>query len=123
VKEEEGEAERRLLFTGLFSGEGPLHGRDDVVELGEGGLLERDGVWHGDVSTGHSLHRSVQVVEGVAFHDGGGDLGSYSALGIALLESDEAVGLLYRIDDRVSIKGADCSEGVSEEEEGTEGRT
>eukprot|EP00053_Salpingoeca_punica_P008562 m.76658 g.76658 ORF g.76658 m.76658 type:complete len:418 (+) comp14651_c0_seq1:227-1480(+) len=78
---------------------------DDVEGLREAELLDGLGIGGGQVGTGHAQRRGVQVVKGLALADAGKDLGADAALGPAVLDGDEAVGLLDGLDDGLGVHG------------------
>jgi len=99
-----------MLFSFLCSnllGEGALDNTRDHIGVGEGQGLEVLGIGSGDISTSDTDNRGIQVVESLALHDLGADLGSDSVLGPASLNSDQTVGLLDGLDDGVNVQGAD----------------
>mmetsp|Transcript_39308 Transcript_39308/g.76936 ORF Transcript_39308/g.76936 Transcript_39308/m.76936 type:complete len:247 (+) Transcript_39308:111-851(+) len=87
----------------------PPHRSNNVVGLGEGGLLEVSCVGHGDVGTTHALHGSIEVVKGVRLHDRSSNLRPHAVQRPAILDGDAAVGLDDRINDGLSVKGPDAA--------------
>ena len=79
------------------------------VLVGEGHLLELLGVRSGDLSTGDTDGRSVQVVEGV-FGGESNDLGSDTEGGEARLNGHHGTGLLDGVDDGLEVEGLDGTE-------------
>ena len=77
--------------------------------VGEGHLLELLGVRSGDLSTGDTDGRSVQVVEGV-FGGESNDLGGDTEGGEARLNSHHGTGLLDGVDDGLEVEGLDGTE-------------
>ena len=79
------------------------------VLVGEGHLLELLGVRSGDLSTGDTDGRSVQVVEGV-FGGESNDLGGHTEGGEARLNGHHGTGLLDGVDDGLEVEGLDGTE-------------
>mmetsp|Transcript_1363 Transcript_1363/g.3497 ORF Transcript_1363/g.3497 Transcript_1363/m.3497 type:complete len:405 (-) Transcript_1363:77-1291(-) len=90
--------------------EGVADGGDDVLDLREGGLLERGGVGHGDVGAGDAFDGRVEVIEGVGLHDNGADLRPDAALRPAFFDGDDAVRFLGRVDDGLAVEGPEGAE-------------
>lgn len=107
TKKENGCKERLRdgLGTNLLV-EGTLHDASNDLSVGEGIGLEVLGVWGGDISTSNTDNGGIQMVKSLRLHDLGADLRSDSVLRPASLNSDEAVGLLDRLDDGLGIQGA-----------------
>lgn len=81
----------------------------DEVLIGEGHLLELLGVRSGDLSTGDTDGRSVQVVEGV-FGGEGDDFGGDTEGGEARLDGHHGTGLLDGVDDGLEVERLDGTE-------------
>jgi hypothetical protein len=81
----------------------------DEVLVGEGHLLETLGVRGGDLSTGDTDGRSVQVVEGVLGGQGD-DLGGDTERGETGLDGHHGAGLLDGVDDGLEVEGLDGAE-------------
>jgi hypothetical protein len=81
----------------------------DEVLIGEGHLLETLGVRGGDLSTGDTDGRSVQVVEGVLGGQGD-DLGGDTERGETGLDGHHGAGLLDGVDDGLEVEGLDGAE-------------
>lgn len=81
----------------------------DEVLVGEGHLLEAPGVRSGDLSTGDTDGRGVQVVEGVLGGQGN-DLGGDTEGGVAGLDGHHGAGLLDGVDDGLEVEGLDGAE-------------
>jgi hypothetical protein len=79
------------------------------VLVGEGHLLEALGVGGGDLSTGDTDGRSVQVVEGVLGGQGD-DLGGDTERGETGLDGHHCAGLLDGVDDGLEVEGLDGAE-------------
>jgi hypothetical protein len=79
------------------------------VLVGEGHLLEALGVRGGDLSTGDTDGRSVQVVEGVLGGQGD-DLGGDTERGETGLDGHHGAGLLDGVDDGLEVEGLDGAE-------------
>lgn len=77
--------------------------------VGEGHLLEALGVRGGDLSTGDTDGRSVQVVEGVLGSQGD-DLGGDTERGETGLDGHHGAGLLDGVDDGLEVEGLDGAE-------------
>jgi len=92
----------------LFSLLGPKGGRkdtiNDVLNLGDCKTLDGPGVWHGDLNTGDSLHRGIQVVESFTLHHDACDLCADAVLWPALFHTHHSVGLLHRLDETVAVQ-------------------
>jgi hypothetical protein len=81
----------------------------DEVLIGEGHLLEALGVRGGDLSTGDTDGRSVQVVEGVLGGQGD-DLGGDTERGEPGLDGHHGAGLLDGVDDGLEVERLDGAE-------------
>lgn len=81
----------------------------DEVLVGEGHLLELLGVGGGDLSTGDTDGRSVQVVEGVLGGESN-DLGGDTEGGEARLDGHHGTGLLDGVDDGLKVERLDGAE-------------
>jgi hypothetical protein len=81
----------------------------DEVLIGEGHLLELLGVRSGNLSTGDTDGRSVQVVKGV-FGGESNDLGGDTEGGEARLNGHHGTGLLDGVDDGLEVEGLDGTE-------------
>jgi hypothetical protein len=79
------------------------------VLVGEGHLLEALGVGGGDLSTGDTDGRSVQVVEGVLGGQGD-DLGGDTERGETGLDGHHGAGLLDGVDDGLEVERLDRAE-------------
>src|SRR5918992_4204419 len=87
------ESDRRGIVTSLAIGRCPLsldvseggdRGLHHVLFVRERGLLERLGIWHGNVGAGHALHGGVEPVERLLL-DQRGEVGAHTAVRPALL--------------------------------------
>src|SRR6188768_980759 len=99
------ESERRGIVTSLAMlllevPEGGVHG---VLLVRERRLLEWLGVRHRDVGAGHALHGRVEPVEGLLL-DQRREVRAHAAVGPALLDDHDPVGLLDRLEDRVEVE-------------------
>src|SRR5712675_818816 len=72
-----------------------LGGLDHFSDRGQRELLEIGGVGHRHVLAGDAQHRRIEPIEGELRH-AGGDLGADARLSPALLDGDDAAGLLHR---------------------------
>src|ERR687895_1552456 len=104
------ESDRRGIVTSLAIGSPPLDvaeggygGLHHVLLMRECGLLERLGVRHRDVGTGHALHGGVEPVERLLL-DQRSEVRANAAVRPALLDDHGAVGLLDGPEDRVEVE-------------------
>mmetsp|Transcript_22635 Transcript_22635/g.52546 ORF Transcript_22635/g.52546 Transcript_22635/m.52546 type:complete len:245 (-) Transcript_22635:398-1132(-) len=99
-------AHPKSLLLGLAIASTPSSS-DDVVNLGEGGLLEGAGVGHRDVGAAHPLHGGVEVVKGVRLHQRRRNLGPHTVHGPSVLHRDDAICPDDRVNNGLRVEGAD----------------
>eukprot|EP00128_Syssomonas_multiformis_P014289 Colp12_sorted_trinity150504_noHs@3256 len=87
-----------------------LNAKDNIGLRGESTVLKALSVRGGNISTGHTDHRGIKVVEGLRLHDASSDLSTNAALGPATLDGDNMVGLLNRVHDGLSVKRTERTE-------------
>mmetsp|Transcript_20597 Transcript_20597/g.39095 ORF Transcript_20597/g.39095 Transcript_20597/m.39095 type:complete len:272 (+) Transcript_20597:99-914(+) len=94
----------KCVLSSHFSVRGSFNGGHHIFHLRQGSSFQFCRVRHGDISTCHTFHGSIQVVECLRFHQNGSNFRPNTTLWPSLFQGNDTSGLFRRFNNRLAIQ-------------------